>query len=112
MASLRRYLCILATLILAFTTIRVLGDEAASDSKPKGPKVTDKVGSEGVAWIIPHSLTVCLQVYFDIQIGDEPAGRIVIGLFGKTVPKTAANFIELAKKPSKVGCGMLVLCSQ
>ena len=26
-------------------------------------------------------------------------GRVTIGLFGKTVPKTAANFVELAKKP-------------
>jgi len=38
------------------------------------------------------------KVWFDITIGDEPAGRIEIGVFGKTVPKTAKNFIELAKK--------------
>eukprot|EP01061_Rhynchopus_euleeides_P006269 TRINITY_DN1533_c0_g1_i1.p1 TRINITY_DN1533_c0_g1~~TRINITY_DN1533_c0_g1_i1.p1 ORF type:complete len:199 (+),score=98.38 TRINITY_DN1533_c0_g1_i1:43-597(+) len=37
------------------------------------------------------------KVFFDITIGDEPAGRIVIGLFGEDVPKTAANFLELAK---------------
>jgi len=41
------------------------------------PKVTDKV-------------------FFDIEIGGEPAGRIVIGLFGEVVPKTAANFKALA----------------
>ncbi|KPA83579.1 cyclophilin [Leptomonas pyrrhocoris] len=35
------------------------------------------------------------KVFFDITIGDEPAGRIVIGLFGKEVPKTAANFRQL-----------------
>ncbi|KAK0423578.1 hypothetical protein QR680_008220 [Steinernema hermaphroditum] len=56
----------------------------AAENKPKGPKVTDKV-------------------YFDITIGDEPAGRIVIGLFGKTVPKTVKNFIELAQKPKGEG---------
>ncbi|KAF0983291.1 hypothetical protein FDP41_010356 [Naegleria fowleri] len=36
------------------------------------------------------------KVYFDMQIGDKPAGRIVFGLFGKTVPKTAENFKQLA----------------
>lgn len=37
-----------------------------------------------------------MQVFFDIKIGDEDAGRIVIGLFGKTVPKTVKNFKTLA----------------
>ncbi|CAL1374712.1 unnamed protein product [Linum trigynum] len=35
------------------------------------------------------------QVYFDVEIGGEAAGRIVMGLFGKTVPKTAENFQAL-----------------
>merc|ERR1711994_427987 len=55
-----------------------------TESKGEGPKVTHKV-------------------YFDITIGDEPAGTIEIGLFGKTVPKTAKNFFELAQKETGEG---------
>ncbi|MDA5284226.1 MULTISPECIES: peptidylprolyl isomerase [unclassified Streptomyces] len=36
------------------------------------------------------------NVYFDININDKPAGRIVFELFDKVVPETARNFRELA----------------
>jgi peptidyl-prolyl cis-trans isomerase B (cyclophilin B) len=40
--------------------------------------------------------TVTDQVFFDITVGNEKAGRIVIGLFGQDVPKTVDNFKTLA----------------
>ncbi|KAJ8417943.1 hypothetical protein AAFF_G00227860 [Aldrovandia affinis] len=74
----RRMKLLFAVAIVGGSLIFLLfpgGSEA--DEKQKGPKVTAKV-------------------YFDIKIGDEDAGRIVVGLFGKTVPKTVENFATLA----------------
>jgi len=38
---------------------------------------------------------VTKQVYFDVSIGGQNAGKITIGLFGEVVPKTVQNFYEL-----------------
>ncbi|KAK9952049.1 hypothetical protein ABG768_017909 [Culter alburnus] len=65
------------TLIVGSVIFLLFPSGSDADEKKKGPKVTAKV-------------------YFDIRIGDEDAGRIVIGLFGKTVPKTTENFLLLA----------------
>ena len=51
----------------------------------------------GLAAAQEDTAEVTDKVFFDISIGGEPAGRIVIGLFGKVVPKTAENFKTLAE---------------
>ncbi|EIE91610.1 hypothetical protein G6F46_007858 [Rhizopus delemar] len=62
---------LLVTLFLAVCTFSFVSAEG------RGPVITDKI-------------------YFDIKQGDESLGRIVLGLYGKTVPKTAENFKQLA----------------
>jgi len=71
--------------ISALAVYLVLLLSGVESNEKKGPKVTAKV-------------------WFDIKIGDEEVGRIEVGVFGKTVPKTAENFIELAKK-TEIGEG-------
>lgn len=41
-------------------------------------------------------LQVTSRVFFDISIDGQPAGRVVLGLFGRDVPKTSENFRALA----------------
>jgi len=62
--------------LAAIWTTLVLSASASESEDVKGPMITSKV-------------------YFDVTIAGEKKGRIVIGLYGKKVPKTADNFRAL-----------------
>ena len=42
-------------------------------------------------------------MFFDVEIDGEESGRIVIGLFGETTPKTVENFVALAEGRDGIG---------
>lgn len=54
-------------------------------------------------FILADPTEVTNRVFFDIEIDGVYEGRIVFGLFGKTVPKTAENFRALCTGENGVG---------
>ena len=52
--------------------------------------------SVGITCAQTEEAVVTEKVYLDLEIEGAPAGRVVIGVFGATSPKTVRNFVALA----------------
>ncbi|KAL3929061.1 MAG: hypothetical protein SGBAC_012375, partial [Bacillariaceae sp.] len=46
---------------------------------------------------VPPQAEITTRVYFDVEVDSHAAGRIVMGLYGGVVPKTAKNFEVLCR---------------
>ncbi|PWZ11507.1 Peptidyl-prolyl cis-trans isomerase CYP20-3, chloroplastic [Zea mays] len=71
----------------AIPTLRLGGHRDA-----RGAVVVRATAAEGAVELQAKVTSKC---FFDVEVGGEPAGRIVIGLFGEVVPKTVDNFRAL-----------------
>jgi len=69
----------------------LLGGALASSPAPS--EAAEAAEGGGVA---TPSKKITDEVYFDMAVGGDPVGRIVVGLYGETVPVTVANFKALA----------------
>eukprot|EP00798_Chlamydomonas_sp_ICE-L_P028067 gene28067-31170_t len=73
---------------------------ALPSSSPKTRKnflPTLKANASSISQLAASDAVVTQKVFFDMEIdGGEQIGRIVMGVFGNDVPKTASNFVGLA----------------
>ena len=75
----------------AFRRAALVGSAAAVAAAAGRPALADGCPTADSAPLLCNA-EVTNKVYFDISIGGAPQGRVVIGLFGKEVPKTVENF--------------------
>ncbi|KAL5710262.1 peptidylprolyl isomerase [Ranunculus cassubicifolius] len=102
MASTKMVTVSLLWVLFLFGTL-VLIQNRVSDVEPSSTHQNEIESELDLAKKSGGSTEVTQKVFFDVEIAGKPAGRIVIGLFGKTVPKTTENFRALCTGEKGVG---------
>lgn len=106
--------CLALALGLAFTAMPVLAadakkeeapakkEEAAPAKKEEAPAKKEEADHHKKGEVDkkdPRFITG--KCFFDIEIDGKKEGRIVIGVYGNTVPKTAENFLKICSGDNK-----------
>ncbi|CAK9277117.1 unnamed protein product [Sphagnum jensenii] len=79
-------------------------DRSEADAEDGSVVVSDESELDEVSDSVEESsLPVTKRVFFDITIDGQPAGQIVIGLFGDNVPIGAQRFFELSTGKRGIG---------
>lgn len=79
--------------VVAFAVTKLLGEQMEEEDD-------DDIGHDDDT-AVPPQADITDRVYFDIDINSQPAGRVVIGLYGSVVPRTVANFKTLCDGTTK-----------
>ncbi|XP_065871375.1 peptidyl-prolyl cis-trans isomerase CYP20-1-like [Euphorbia lathyris] len=85
-------------IIVLFATLAFIQHQLSNGMASSDPKLIEiGLTEEEDLEAITH------KVYFDVEIAGKSMGRVVIGLFGKTVPKTVENFRALCTGEKGIG---------
>lgn len=90
-----------STVVKQMAMFGVAGLAAYGITQLLGESITVEEDDHDDDQAVPPQAEITDHIYFDIDINSRPAGRVVIGLYGSTVPLTVKNFKALCEGSSK-----------